>query len=257
MDGELPWVRPGTAKTWSDDDAAQLRIYLEPFFGKIAKNDILDAVAACASDQAYHPVRDYLNGLTWDGVPRLDTLLIDYLGAEDTPYTRAVTRKSFVAAVARIMTPGRKYDTMLVLVGEQGRYKSTVFMIMGGDWFSDSLRTFGDKDSMETIQGTWINEVAEMQALAKAEINAVKMFLSKRSDYYRAAYGRYAIDRPRQCVFFGTSTRPGTVDSGRWILTSSRGRRMWDPSLRKSEISFGRKQWPIGNSEKLFTYLRI
>lgn len=234
VDGELPWVRPGTAKTWSDDDAAQLRIYLEPFFGKIAKNDILDAVAACASDQAYHPVRNYLNGLTWDGVPRLDTLLIDYLGAEDTPYTRAVTRKSFVAAVARIMTPGRKYDTMLVLVGEQGRYKSTVFMIMGGDWFSDSLRTFGDKDSMETIQGTWINEVAEMQALAKAEINAVKMFLSKRSDYYRAAYGRYAIDRPRQCVFFGTSNT-------KECLTDTTGnRRFWpvdiDQQPRKKDV---------------------
>ena len=234
VDGVLPWVRPGIAKTWSDDDAAQLRIYLEPFFGKIAKNDILDAVAACASDQAYHPVRDYLNGLTWDGVPRLDTLLIDYLGAEDTPYTRAVTRKSFVAAVARIMTPGRKYDTMLVLVGEQGRYKSTVFMIMGGDWFSDSLRTFGDKDSMETIQGTWINEVAEMQALAKAEINAVKMFLSKRSDYYRAAYGRYAIDRPRQCVFFGTSNT-------KECLTDTTGnRRFWpvdiDQQPRKKDV---------------------
>lgn len=234
VDGELPWVRPGIAKTWNDDDAAQLRIYLEPFFGKIAKNDILDAVAACASDQAYHPVRDYLNGLTWDGVPRLDTLLIDYLGAEDTPYTRAVTRKSFVAAVARIMTPGRKYDTMLVLVGEQGRYKSTVFMIMGGDWFSDSLRTFGDKDSMETIQGTWINEVAEMQALAKAEINAVKMFLSKRSDYYRAAYGRYAIDRPRQCVFFGTSNT-------KECLTDTTGnRRFWpvdiDQQPRKKDV---------------------
>lgn len=234
VDGVLPWIRPGISKTWNDDDAAQLRIYLEPFFGKIAKNDILDAVAACASDQAYHPVRDYLNGLTWDGVPRLDTLLIDYLGAEDTPYTRAVTRKSFVAAVARIMTPGRKYDTMLVLVGEQGRYKSTVFMIMGGDWFSDSLRTFGDKDSMETIQGTWINEVAEMQALAKAEINAVKMFLSKRSDYYRAAYGRYAIDRPRQCVFFGTSNT-------KECLTDTTGnRRFWpvdiDQQPRKKDV---------------------
>lgn len=221
VDGELPWVRPGIAKTWSDDDAAQLRIYLEPFFGKIAKNDILDAVAACASDQAYHPVRDYLNGLTWDGVPRLDTLFIDYLGAEDTPYTRAVTRKSFVAAVARVMAPGCKYDTMLVLVGGQGRHKSTILAKMGGAWFSDSLRTFGDKDSMETIQGTWINEVAEMQAMAKAEIDAVKMFLSKTNDYYRAAYGRYTADRPRQCVFFGTT------NSRECLNDPSGGRRFW------------------------------
>lgn len=227
--GNLPWSRAEAGKTWNDTDAAQLRIYLEPFFGKMAKNDVLDAVDACASDQAYHPVRDYLNSLTWDGVPRLDTMLIDYMGAEDTPYTRAVTRKSFTAAVARVMTPGVKYDTMLVLVGGQGRYKSTLLAKMGGDWFSDSLRTFGDKDAMETVQGTWINEVAEMQALAKAEINAVKMFLSKQSDYYRAAYSRYASDRPRQCVFFGTSnTRDCLIDT-------TGNRRFWPVDIDRRE----------------------
>lgn len=232
--GAMPWQRPGFGSTWGDDDAAQLRIYLEPFFGKMAKNDILDAVAACASDQAYHPVQDYLASLTWDGVPRLDTMLVDYMGAEDTDYIRAVTRKSFVAAVARAMTPGCKYDTMLVLVGEQGRYKSTIFAKMGGDWFSDSLRTFGDKDAMETIQGTWVNEIPEMQALAKTDINAVKMFLSKTSDYYRAAYGRYTADRPRQCVFFGTT-------NSKECLTDGTGnRRFWavdiDRHQRKKSV---------------------
>lgn len=230
--GEMPWRRPGTSGTWSDDDAAQLRIYLEPFFGKLAKNDILDAVAAAASDQAYHPVRDYLNSLAWDGTPRLDALFIDYLGAADTAYTRAVTRKAFVAAVARAMTPGCKYDTMLVLVGAQGRHKSTILAKMGGDWFSDSLRTFGDKDAMETIQGTWLNEVAEMQAMAKAEVDAVKMFLSKTNDYYRAAYGRYTADRARQCVFFGTTNSKECLTDttaagafGWWTSTSESGRR--------------------------------
>lgn len=140
-----------------------------------------------------------------------------------------MTRKSFTAAVARVMTPGVKYDTMLVLVGGQGRYKSTLLAKMGGDWFSDSLRTFGDKDAMETVQGTWINEVAEMQALAKAEINAVKMFLSKQSDYYRAAYGRYASDRPRQCVFFGTSnTRDCLIDT-------TGNRRFWPVDIDQRE----------------------
>ena len=219
--GPLPWARPGTSSVWNDDDAAQLRIYLEPFFGKLAKNDILDAVAAAASDQAYHPVRDYLTGLHWDGAPRLDRLFVDYLGAEDSTYTRAVTRKAFTAAVARVMAPGCKYDTMLVLVGGQGRHKSTILARMGGEWFSDSLRTFGDKDAMETIQGTWINEVAEMQAMAKAEVNAVKMFLSKTSDYYRAAYGRYIADRPRQCVFFGTT------NSKECLVDTTGSRRFW------------------------------
>ena len=232
--GELPWKRPGDSKIWNDDDAAQLRIYLEPFFGKVTKNDILDAVAACASDQAYHPVREYLQRLRWDGTPRLDGLFIDYLGAQDTPYIRAVTRKAFTAAVARVMKPGCKYDTMLVLVGTQGRHKSTILAKMGGEWFSDSLRTFGDKDAMETIQGTWINEVAEMQAMAKAEVDAVKMFLSKTNDYYRAAYGRYTADRPRQCVFFGTT------NSKECLVDPSGGRRFWiveiDQRPRKKNV---------------------
>lgn len=219
--GELPWTRPAGSPAWGDDDLAQLRIYLEPLMGRSAKQDVQDAVAACASDQAYHPIQDYLRGLTWDGAPRLDTLLIDYLGAEDSPYTRSVTRKAFTAAVARAMTPGCKYDTMLVLVGGQGRYKSTLLAKMGGAWFSDSLRTFGDKDAMETIQGTWLNEVAEMQAMSRADVDAVKMFLSKTHDYYRAAYGRYTADRPRQCVFFGTT-------NSRECLTDPSGaRRFW------------------------------
>lgn len=219
--GSIPWKRPSKTNTWGDDDTAQLRIYLEPFFGKVAKNDVIDALAAAASDQAYHPVQEYLETLQWDGKPRLDRLFIDYLGAEDTAYTRAVTRKAFVAAVARVMRPGCKYDTMLVLVGSQGRHKSTILAKMGGEWFSDSLRTFGDKDSMETIQGTWLNEVAEMQAMSKADVDAVKMFLSKTNDYYRAAYGRYTADRPRQCVFFGTT------NSKECLVDLTGGRRFW------------------------------
>lgn len=140
----------------------------------------------------------------------------------DTPYTRAVTRKAFTAAVARIMAPGCKYDTMPVLIGGQGRHKSAILAKMGGVWFSDSLRTFGDKDAMETIQGTWLNELAEMQALNKADINAVKMFLSKTSDYYRASYGRFAADHARQCVFFGTT-------NSRECLTDPTGSRRFLP----------------------------
>lgn len=219
--GNLPWGRPTSTATWSDEDTAQLRMYMEGFFGKLAKNDLLDVVSAVASNQSYHPVRDYLNGLTWDGVERLDTLFIDYLGAEDNAYTRAVTRKSFVAAVARIMRPGCKYDTMLVLVGTQGRYKSSILAKMGGEWFSDSLRTFGDKEAMETIQGTWLNEIGEMQAMSKADIGAVKAFLTKQTDYYRAAYGRYTSDRPRQCVFFGTT------NSKDCLTDPTGGRRFW------------------------------
>jgi len=218
--GELPWPRPA-GNVWTDADTTQLRAYLEPLCGKTNKNDIADAVEACASEQAYHPVRDYLTSLQWDGRPRLDTLFIDYLGACDCDYTRAVTRKSFVAAVARVMTPGVKYDTMPVLIGPQGRHKSTILAKMGGVWFSDSLRTFEGKEAMETIQGTWINEIGEMQAMERSEINAVKAFLSKQVDYFRAAYGRHVTEKPRQCVFFGTTN---TRDCLRDITG---GRRFW------------------------------
>lgn len=219
--GTLPWQRPNPSAGWSDDDVAQLRIYLEAFFGKLSKNDLLDAVSASAGNQAYHPIRDYLNALIWDGIPRLDTLFVDYLGVENTPYSRAVTRKSLTAAVARVMTPGCKYDTMVVLVGGQGRFKSTILSKLGGKWFSDSLRSFGDKDSMETIQGTWIDEIPEMQAMSRSDVDAVKAFLTKTSDYYRAAYGRYTADRPRQCVLFGTT------NSRECLTDPTGGRRFW------------------------------
>lgn len=232
--GALPWIRATDSSLWTDTDTTQLRTYMEPIIGKASKNDVADAVDACAGEHAYHPVRDYLNSLTWDGAPRLDTLFIDYLGAADTPYIRAVTRKSFAAAVARVMTPGIKYDTMAVIVGAQGRYKSTILAKMGGAWFSDSLRNFGTKDSMETIQGTWINEIAEMQAMNNSEIDAVKAFLSKLADYYRAAYGHFAAEHPRQCVFFGTTN---THDC---LRDTTGGRRFWpvdiDQQPRKKDV---------------------
>lgn len=232
--GELPWVRATKSPLWTDTDTTELRTYMEPIIGKASKNDVTDAVDACAGEHAYHPVRDYLNGLTWDGTPRLDTLFIDYLGAADTPYIRAVTRKAFTAAVARVMAPGIKYDTMVVLIGTQGRYKSTILAKMGGAWFSDSLRNFGTKDSMETLQGTWIDEIAEMQAMNNSEIDAVKAFLSKLSDYYRAAYGRFAAEHPRQCVFFGTTN---THDC---LRDTTGGRRFWpvdiDRQPRKKDV---------------------
>lgn len=220
--GALPWERPPGNTLWSDTDTTNLRVWLESQCGKTPKNDVADAVEACAALSAYHPVRDYLTALRWDGAPRLDAMLVDYLGAEDSEYTRAVTRKAFVAAVARVMTPGVKYDTMPVFIGAQGRHKSSLLGKMGGAWFSDSLKTFDGKDAMESIQGTWLNEVSEMQAMQRSEVNAVKAFLSKQTDYYRAAYGRHVAEHPRQCVFFGTSN---THD----VLTDPTGGRRFLP----------------------------
>lgn len=201
-----PWERWAERRLWGDADTTSLREFLEQWF-KPSKQDIRDTLNMIADRRAYHPVRDYLNSLRWDGVHRLDTLFIDYLSAADSPYTRDVTRKSLVAAVKRVMEPGCKYDYMVVFVGKQGRGKSMLVKTLAPveDWASDSMTTFQGKEAMETVQGKWIIEVPEMHAFDKAEMSVVKAFITKQRDYYRAAYAEFAEERPRQCVLFGTT----------------------------------------------------
>ena len=201
-----PWGRWAERRLWSDADTTGLREFLEQWF-KPSKQDISDTLGMVADTRAFHPVRDYLNALEWDGAPRLDTVFIDYMNASDTPYVRAVTRKSLTAAVARVMNPGIKYDYMVVFVGEQGRGKSMIINKLGvtDDWFTDSLTTFQGKEAMETVQGKWLIEIPEMHAFDKSEMSIVKAFITKKSDYYRAAYATHPEERPRQCVLFGTT----------------------------------------------------
>ena len=135
---------------------------------------------------------------------RLDTVFIDYLGAEDNQYTRAVCRKSFTAAVARAMDPGCKYDFMPILCGPQGIGKSTLLDKMSRGWFNDSIRTFEGKEASELLQAVWLVEVAELDAFRRTDVSRIKQFLSLRADRYRAAYGRHVKELPRRCVFFGT-----------------------------------------------------
>ena len=221
---DLPWR--SDAGLWTDVDTTELRRVIETAsHGKFVpgKQDTEDGVRAVAEKNSFHPVRDYLQGLTWDGVPRLDTLFIDYLGVADTVYSRTVTRKALVGAVARIMTPGVKYDYMLVFVGKQGRYKSAIIQKLAGDpsWFSDSLTTFDGKNSYEAVLGKWLVEISEMQAFDKVTMNQAKAFITKQSDYYRSAYAHEPKDHPRQCIFFGTTNNTECLrdDTG--------GRRFW------------------------------
>lgn len=206
----LPWPPRDQEKgefRWTDADDAGLRSYLERVLGFRSKDMINDALVLIAAKNRFNPVVDYLNSLKWDGVKRLDTLFIDYLGAADTPYTRAVARKSFTAAVARAMTPGIKYDTMPVLTGAQGLGKTTLIQKMGKSWFSNSIESFDGKEAAELLQGVWIVEVGEMSAYNKTDVQTIKGFLSRTEDHYRAAYARKAEKHPRRCVFFGTSNR--------------------------------------------------
>lgn len=203
--GKVPWSVETGRRRWRDSDDAGYYNYMELFYGITGKEKLDNALLIVGSQNRINDVKEYLKGLKWDSVKRLDLLLVDYLGAEDSPYVRAVMRKSLCAAVARAVMGGVKYDYMPIFAGPQGIGKSTFLSILGRDWFSDSLTTFEGKEAAELIQGTWINEVGELTALSKQETNAVKQFLSKTHDVYRAAYGKRADKYPRRCVFFGTS----------------------------------------------------
>ena len=204
--GRLPWSNDKTRRLWSDTDSNGLYWYLEKAYQITGRGNIDAALDIHASLHAFNEVHDFLKGLTWDGIPRLDTLFIDYLGADDDEagYCRAVCRKSFTAAVARAMEPGCKFDNMLILCGPQGIGKSTILDRMSHGWFNDSIRTFEGKEAAELLPGVWIVEVAELDAFRRTDVARIKQFLSLRSDRYRAAYGRNMKEQPRTCVFFGT-----------------------------------------------------
>lgn len=221
--GSLPWpqVKPG----WSDTDLACAKLYFERSYGIWSPTKFKDAIlAVTSSERLYHPVKEYLGSLKWDGTPRLDTLLIDYLGAEDTPYVRAVTRKTLVAAVARIYRPGIKFDSILVLVGEQGMGKSTLFARLGKEWFSDSLSIsdMKDKTAPEKLQGYWLLELSELNGIKKMDVEVVKSFITRTDDKYRQAYGVNVESHPRSCIIVGT-----TNSDGGFLRDITGNRRFW------------------------------
>lgn len=227
--GGLPWDRG--AITWANRDDANLRVYFEKMYEITAKDKIKDAVQSIFTEHRFHPVRDYLNGLRWDGVERLDRLIIDYIGAEDTALTRAMTRKHFTAAVARVMRPGCKYDYCLILTGPEGIGKSTLLNVMGGEWFNDSLVTMEGKQGMESLRGAWLIELGELSSIKRSDVEQVKGFISRRDDIYRPAYGTVVERHPRQCVFCGTTNET------HFLKGDTGNRRFWvirvDPELRK------------------------
>ena len=219
--GAMPWNPQEGKRWWTDNDDSGALWYMENYYNLPDRSRLSDALAIVGGQNRINDVKRYLEGLSWDGVRRLDTLLADYLGAEDTPYTRAVIRKSLTAAVARALSAGIKYDCMPIFTGPQGIGKSTFLSVLGGDWFSDSLTSFEGKEAAEMIQGTWINEVGELTAFTRQETESLKQFLSKKEDIYRAAYGKRTEKYPRRCVFFGTS------NAGEFLKDTTGNRRFW------------------------------
>lgn len=221
--GPLPWkqVKPG----WNDSDLANAKVYFERVYGIWSPAKFKDALlAVVSSDRLYHPIKEYFSGLEWDGTKRVDTLLIDYFGAEDTPYTRAVIRKTLVAAAARIYEPGIKFDSILVLNGPQGMGKSTFFSLLGKQWFSDSLSIsdMRDKTAAEKLLGNWILEISEMSGIRKTEVEVVKSFVTRQDDKFRQAYGVNVESHPRKCVIVGS-----TNSEGGFLRDVTGNRRFW------------------------------
>ncbi|MCR0391525.1 virulence-associated E family protein [[Clostridium] innocuum] len=249
--GGLPWgqIKGG----WNDSDAAALKVYLSKNYGIYSPAKTKDAVVAVAAERAYHPIREYLESLPeWDGIPRVDTLLIDYFGATDNSYTRAVSRKSMAAAIARIYQPGTKFDSVPILNGPQGVGKSTFYAKLAGGWFSDSLTLtdMKDKAGPEKLQGYWILELGELAGMRKADIETVKSFISRVDDKYRASYGVNVESHPRQCIIVGTTNAetgflrditgnrrfwpvrvPGTSKKKPWQITQEEVEQIWAETL--------------------------
>ena len=231
--GEVPWpqIRPG----WCDLDYSCLAVYISQHYSIYSPQKMKDALVNMALIRKFHPIRDYLNALSpWDEVPRVDTLLVDYLGAKDTPYTRAVTRKTLVAAIARVFRPGIKFDSVLILNGPQGIGKSTIFAKLGGKWFSDSLTItdMRDKSGAEKLQDRWILELGELAGMRKMDMETVKSFITSTNDVYRQSYARTADPHLRQCILVGTTN----AENG---------------FLR--DVTGNRRYWPVpvsGNSPK-------
>lgn len=219
--GKLPWRSKENKSDWNDTDDSGLREFIEKYYSICSTAKCADALALSFEKHSFHPIKEYLNSLEWDGEKRIDTLFIDYLGAEDNLYVRTVTRKIIVAAVGRVFVPGIKFDNMPVLSGPQGIGKSTLIKKLGKDWYSDSLTTVSGKEAYEQLQGVWMLEMGEMMATKKADIEATKHFLSKTEDIYRVAYGRRTSHFPRQCIFIGT-----TNDS-EFLRDRTGNRRFW------------------------------
>lgn len=221
----------GGTGDWGDiDDIRVMKWLAQQYNLRVKASSVIEAVSVVAHDNSFHPVRNYLNKLEWDRVPRLDTWLNTVMGVTQSGYSAKVGKRWMISAVARVMRPGCKADSVMILEGGQGEGKSTAMSILGGDWFMDTPFALGDKDGFQAIRGKWIIELGELDSFNKAESTKAKQFFSASTDTYRESYGRRTNDVPRQCVFVGTTNQD------EYLKDATGNRRYWPVACTKVDL---------------------
>jgi predicted P-loop ATPase len=231
--GPPPWALDPSnwcSRPWTDNDDVLTAEWLHHH--KIGVSVIVthQAVEAVARERMVHPPLDYLESLEWDGRVRLDHWLRDYLGAPDSTYTKSIGRHSLIAAVARLRQPGCKVDTVPIIEGPQGIFKSSALRLLFDPWFSDELADLGSKDAAMQMRGAWLIEISELDAMSRTEVSRIKAFISRSTDRFRPPYGHHVIESPRECVFWGTT------NSDAYLKDETGGRRFWPIKAGKIDL---------------------
>lgn len=217
---------------WGDLDTIHVKSYIDKCYNIQFSTDILDEVIEKEAYQhKFHPIKSFIESKKWDGIKRVETLFIDYLGADDTHYNRQVAKKWVMGAVARVYKPGIKFDTMTVLYGGQGIGKSTVAKKMGNSWYNQSLKSFKGDEALKKVQGSWIVEIEELSAFQSSTIEEIKSFVTAIIDVYRPSYGKRVERHPRQCVFIGTT------NNYEFLKDKTGNRRFWPVTTNETKVT--------------------
>ena len=219
----------------SDNDFIELKYYISKEYKvEVPIATLIEASVLMALRRKYHPVRDWVDSLKWDGKHRLDKWLIDYCGCDDNAYIRMVARKILVAAIARVYNPGCKFDFMAILEGSQGIGKSQLVRAIAGDWYLDTYIKGRDKDIVDKFRGAWIVEISELVGFKREDVESLKSFISRQTDRERLSYRRNSEDYPRQCIFIGTHNPSG---DNTYFYDDTGNRRFWAIDCRKSDYN--------------------
>jgi predicted P-loop ATPase len=233
IESHPPWdakVSNWVSRAWTDHDDLLATDWLQKAGITVQSKITAQAVEVVARDKSFHPVRDYLSGLQYDGIPRLDTWLSTCWGAERTPYTATIGRAMLIAAVARIFEPGCKVDTVPIFESDQGKMKSTAIKALFDPWFTDELADLGSKDAAMQTRGVWGIEVSELDSMARTDVSRIKAFITRTTDRFRPPYGSRLVESPRSCVFWGTT------NSDAYLKDETGGRRFWPVKSGKINI---------------------